>query len=167
LAAYLEALKLLPETTPVSKPPPPPPTGVEELTDEQAAVLENEIRERELESSRPDAVTRRSLERQIDDARKALWSNIGAVYVKKVSKTNQPRPHGHADNQCPAQGDDKEAVNACTEGKFHAACSLATLTSNPDSPPYRPTLRQGSPPPRICQRAPIDLVVPDIRSARL
>jgi hypothetical protein len=92
LAAYLEALKLLPETTPVSKPPPPPPTGVEELTDEQAAVLENEIRARELESSRPDAVTRRSLERQIDDARKALWSNIGAVYVKKVSNTNQPRP---------------------------------------------------------------------------
>jgi len=92
LEAYLEALKLLPEAAP---PQTTPTSGVQELTDEQAKALDEEIRERESESSRPDAMARRSVQRQIGDARKALWSNIGAVYVSK--------------------GDDKEAVNACTE----------------------------------------------------
>jgi hypothetical protein len=79
-------------------------SGVVELTEEQAEAIiradeerQAEITRREEEEKNPVIMERRQLEREIEDVKKAVWGNLGAVHVKK--------------------GDDKEAVKACTEGE--------------------------------------------------
>lgn len=80
-------------------------SGVMELTDEQAEVIrradearEAKARRRAEEENDPEIKLKRGIEREIEETKKAVWGNLGAVWVKK--------------------GDDKEAVSACTEGEL-------------------------------------------------
>ena len=123
IGAYKEALNLLPITsfTPQPDPTPSPSrevpepeqSGVMELTDEQAEAIrladearEAETRRRDEEERDPEVKLKRGVEREIEEMKKAVWGNLGAVWVKK--------------------GDDKEAVTACTEGEVELGLPLYT-----------------------------------------
>jgi hypothetical protein len=82
-----------------------------ELTDEQAEAIkradearEAESRRREEEEKDPEVKLKRGVEREIEETKKAVWGNLGAVWVKK--------------------GDDKEAVTVCTEGEVGPSLPL-------------------------------------------
>ena len=96
----------------------PEQSGVMELTDDQAEAIKRADEAREAEAKRKEAEEndleiklRRDVEREIEETKKAVWGNLGAVWVKK--------------------GDDKEAVAACTEGELPSRASgwLFVLTS--------------------------------------
>ena len=79
-------------------------SGLVELTDEQAEAIkiaeeeqQAEIKRLEEEERDPIIMQKREVEREIEDTKKAVWGNLGAVWVKK--------------------GDDKEVMTACSEGK--------------------------------------------------
>jgi hypothetical protein len=118
IGAYKAALEILPTTSLTPQPKAKEPevdggkakaadvatSGVVELTDEQAEAIKLAEEEREAESKRheeeerdPVVMQKREVEREIEDTKKAVWGNLGAVWVKK--------------------GDDKEAMTACSEGE--------------------------------------------------
>lgn len=83
-------------------------SGVQEVSEDQAAEIQaheeskrlaEEARRLEEERAANDPLLkeRREIESEVDDLKKTLWGNLGAVWVKK--------------------GDDKEAVEACNEGR--------------------------------------------------
>lgn len=122
IGAYKAALEILPTTSLTPQPKTKEPdvgtngvdgkakdpatgtSGVVELTDEQAEAIkvaqeeaEVEAKRREEEERDPVVMQKREVEREIEDVKKAVWGNLGAVWVKK--------------------GDDKEVMTACTEGE--------------------------------------------------
>ena len=118
IGAYKAALEILPTTSLTPQPEAKKPevegskakaveeatSGLVELTDEQADAIklleeerEAEVKRREEEERDPVVMQKREVEREIEDVKKAVWGNLGAVWVKK--------------------GDDKEVMTACTEGE--------------------------------------------------
>lgn len=85
---YRQALDRLPalESSTEKAPPPPLPasSGVVELTDAEAAAIEAQEAERNAPES-DDERRRREANEGITQVRKALWANLGAVWVRKVS----------------------------------------------------------------------------------
>lgn len=80
--SYLAALGHLPDLK-VEPAPPPPPSGLQELTDDEAAALE-------AEASQPvdaEKEERTQLETTIRECTKAVWGNLAAVYLALVSVT--------------------------------------------------------------------------------
>lgn len=77
--SYLAALGHLPDihSEPV---PPPPPSGLQELTDDEAAALEAEGSET-IDAEKEE---RAILERDIRECTKAVWGNLAAVYLALV-----------------------------------------------------------------------------------
>lgn len=72
--------------------------GIFELSEEQAEAIEKEEEAKILkaaEDAQPDVKARRKVESEIEDLKKVIWANLGAIHVKN--------------------GNDKEAANACSE----------------------------------------------------
>ncbi|OCF36285.1 hypothetical protein I316_02159 [Kwoniella heveanensis BCC8398] len=66
-------------------------SGIQEVTDEEAAIIEREIQDQ----NNPEVVERRSVESDIRETTKACWGNLAACYI--------------------ALKEDQKAVEACTE----------------------------------------------------
>ena len=56
-------------------------SGIEEITDEEAAVIENTPEE----ETDPEETRRKELEEQLRDCTKACWGNLGACHLAQVS----------------------------------------------------------------------------------
>lgn len=75
--SYLSALDKLPLLPPPSKAAIPAASGIQEVTDEEAEAIEAESHDQERQQ-------RVAVENQIRECSKAVWGNLGAVYLVMV-----------------------------------------------------------------------------------
>ncbi len=86
---YNEAIDGLPnipkqESASTVKPKPEPESGLQEVTEEEATVIENAKTSEEVEVENEEVTQRREIEDEIRDCQKAVWGNIGACHVSLV-----------------------------------------------------------------------------------
>ena len=95
IETYRSALKCLPrcpkekDTKPASTdkaaPPPIAESGIQEITDEQAAALEEEQRKASEHKVTAEEKEKQDVEEEIRQCQRACWSNIAAAYMALVS----------------------------------------------------------------------------------